>query len=152
MLPHPLDRLFFFICVSWIKFESIILPNIPKSFNTLFDFFFFRDPFSAHRQQMRAMFGPFGLDPFAVTPHMQPHRAPRRQVAALCRFSRSLSIKQKTWNNTDFVQSFSGWSSGSLWHDGNGEWLRYQLVYFFALTVLWCYRWVIYKWRKFLSY
>lgn len=43
----------------------------------------FRDPFSAHRQQMRAMFGPFGLDPFAVTPHLQPHRAPRRQVPAL---------------------------------------------------------------------
>lgn len=45
---------------------------------------------------MRAMFGPFGLDPFAVTPHIQPHRAPRRQVAALWRFSRSLSIKLET--------------------------------------------------------
>lgn len=41
-----------------------------------------RDPFAAHRQQMRALFGPFGMDPFAVAvaPQMQPHRAPRRQV------------------------------------------------------------------------
>ncbi|XP_041843742.1 myeloid leukemia factor 2 isoform X3 [Melanotaenia boesemani] len=36
------------------------------------------DPFAAHRQQMRSMFGPFGMDPFSLAPQMQPHRAPRR--------------------------------------------------------------------------
>lgn len=39
-----------------------------------------RDPFAAHRHQMRAMFGSFGMAPFGVTAPMQPHRAPRRQV------------------------------------------------------------------------
>ena len=29
---------------------------------------------------MRAMFGPFGMDPFALAPQIQPPRAPRRQV------------------------------------------------------------------------
>lgn len=69
---------------------------------------------------MRAMFGPFGMDPFAVTPHIQPHRAPRRQVAALEQiFIRQIENFKK--KNPDFVQSLSGWSSGSLRHDGNGE-------------------------------
>lgn len=40
---------------------------------------------------MRALFGPFGMDPFAVAPQMQPHRPPRRQVLiyadGLCVFS-----------------------------------------------------------------
>ncbi|XP_060905297.1 myeloid leukemia factor 2 isoform X2 [Labrus mixtus] len=39
------------------------------------------DPFAAHRQQMRVLFGPFGMDPFALAPQIQP-RAPRRQVTA----------------------------------------------------------------------
>ena len=29
---------------------------------------------------MRLMFGPFGMDPFALAPQIQPPRAPRRQV------------------------------------------------------------------------
>ncbi|XP_061675821.1 myeloid leukemia factor 2 [Syngnathoides biaculeatus] len=44
------------------------------------------DPFAAHRQQMRSMFGPFGMDPFALTPQIQPPRAPRRQAGALTPF------------------------------------------------------------------
>ncbi|XP_056902126.1 myeloid leukemia factor 2 isoform X2 [Takifugu flavidus] len=52
----------------------------------MMSFWYFRDPFSAHRQQMRAMFGPFGMDPFAITPHIQPHRAPRRQAGPLAPF------------------------------------------------------------------
>nr|XP_046255231.1 myeloid leukemia factor 2 [Scatophagus argus] len=47
---------------------------------------FLMDPFAAHRQQMRAMFGSFGMDPFALTPQMQPHRAPRRQAGPLAPF------------------------------------------------------------------
>lgn len=39
-----------------------------------------RDPFAAHRQQMRSMFGPFSMDPFALAPQIQAPRAPRRQV------------------------------------------------------------------------
>lgn len=39
-----------------------------------------RDPFAAHRQQMRSLFGPFGMEPFPLAPQMQPHRASRRQV------------------------------------------------------------------------
>lgn len=44
------------------------------------------DPFAAHRQQMRSMFGPFTMDPFALAPQMQPHRPPRRQAGALTPF------------------------------------------------------------------
>ncbi|XP_037532161.1 myeloid leukemia factor 2 [Nematolebias whitei] len=42
---------------------------------------FMMDPFAAHRHQMRSMFGPFGMDPFALAPQIQPHRAARRQPA-----------------------------------------------------------------------
>ncbi|KAK1895236.1 Myeloid leukemia factor 2 [Dissostichus eleginoides] len=45
-----------------------------------------RDPFAAHRQQMRMMFGPFGMDPFALNPAIQPPRAPRRQAGAMTPF------------------------------------------------------------------
>ncbi|XP_047454637.1 myeloid leukemia factor 2 isoform X2 [Mugil cephalus] len=44
------------------------------------------DPFAAHRQQMRSLFGPFGMEPFPLAPQMQPHRAPRRQAGALTPF------------------------------------------------------------------
>ncbi|XP_028280300.1 myeloid leukemia factor 2 [Parambassis ranga] len=44
------------------------------------------DPFAAHRQQMRSMFGTFGMDPFALAPQMQPHRPPRRQAGPLAPF------------------------------------------------------------------
>ncbi|KAM9722725.1 myeloid leukemia factor 2 isoform 1-T1 [Menidia menidia] len=44
------------------------------------------DPFAAHRQQMRSMFGPFGMDPFSLAPQIQPHRAPRRQAGPLAPF------------------------------------------------------------------
>ncbi|XP_077576202.1 myeloid leukemia factor 2 [Stigmatopora nigra] len=44
------------------------------------------DPFAAHRQQMRSMFGPFSMDPFALTPQIQAPRAPRRQAGALTPF------------------------------------------------------------------
>ncbi|XP_068615921.1 myeloid leukemia factor 2 isoform X1 [Brachionichthys hirsutus] len=44
------------------------------------------DPFAAHRQQMRALFGPFPMDPFALTPQIQPHRAPHRQAGTLAPF------------------------------------------------------------------
>lgn len=44
------------------------------------------DPFAAHRQQMRALFGPFGMDSFALAPQIQPHRAPRRQAGPLTPF------------------------------------------------------------------
>ncbi|XP_017270952.1 myeloid leukemia factor 2 [Kryptolebias marmoratus] len=42
---------------------------------------FMMDPFAAHRHQMRSMFGPFGMDPFALAPQIQPHRPARRQTA-----------------------------------------------------------------------
>ncbi|KAM6935372.1 myeloid leukemia factor 2 isoform 2-T2 [Lycodopsis pacificus] len=47
------------------------------------------DPFAAHRQQMRLMFGPFGMDPFALAPQIQAiqaPRAPRRQAGPLAPF------------------------------------------------------------------
>ncbi|KAM8825853.1 myeloid leukemia factor 2 isoform 2-T2 [Synchiropus picturatus] len=44
------------------------------------------DPFAAHRQQMRSMFGPFAMDPFALTPQIQAPRPPRRQAGALTPF------------------------------------------------------------------
>lgn len=122
------------IQVSQTKCVSIILPNIAVSFNRLF--WCFRDPFSAHRQQMRAMFGPFGMDPFAVTPHIQPHRAPRRQVisgtSATLRLwcKKPHSIKWRICNNTDFEWPLLGWSSGSLWHDGDGEQLHHLVSLF----------------------
>ncbi|KAG7474546.1 hypothetical protein JOB18_011920 [Solea senegalensis] len=43
------------------------------------------DPFAAHRQQM-SLFAPFGMDPFALAPQMQPHRVPRRQAGPLTPF------------------------------------------------------------------
>ncbi|XP_018527965.1 myeloid leukemia factor 2 [Lates calcarifer] len=46
---------------------------------------FMMDPFAAHRRQM-SLFGPFGMDPFALAPQMQPHRAPRRQAGPLTPF------------------------------------------------------------------
>ncbi|XP_004550853.1 myeloid leukemia factor 2 [Maylandia zebra] len=44
------------------------------------------DPFAAHRQQMRSLFGPFGMEPFPLAPQMQPHRASRRQAGPLAPF------------------------------------------------------------------
>ncbi|XP_028837614.1 myeloid leukemia factor 2 [Denticeps clupeoides] len=32
------------------------------------------DPFTAHRQQMRSLFGSFGIDPFPLSPQIQPPR------------------------------------------------------------------------------
>lgn len=43
------------------------------------------DPFAAHRQQMRSLFAPFGMEPYALAPQMQP-RPPRRQAGALTPF------------------------------------------------------------------
>ncbi|KAL4616773.1 myeloid leukemia factor 2 [Arapaima gigas] len=44
------------------------------------------DPFAAHRRQMRSLFGPFGLEPFALSPQMQPPRAPHIQAGAMAPF------------------------------------------------------------------
>ncbi|XP_067366017.1 myeloid leukemia factor 2 [Channa argus] len=44
------------------------------------------DPFAAHRHQMRSMFGPFSMDPFALAPQIQPQRVPRRQAGPLTPF------------------------------------------------------------------
>lgn len=63
--------LHFTLCICVLVTQPSFKPSIFSS----------RDPFAAHRQQMRAMFGPFSMDPFAVAPQMQPHRAPRRQVS-----------------------------------------------------------------------
>ncbi|KAM6967791.1 myeloid leukemia factor 2 isoform 1-T1 [Aplochiton taeniatus] len=41
------------------------------------------DPFAAHRQQMRSLFGSFGFEPFPLTPQIQPPRAPHIQTGAL---------------------------------------------------------------------
>ncbi|KAJ8268358.1 hypothetical protein COCON_G00135300 [Conger conger] len=41
------------------------------------------DPFSAHRQQMRSMFGSYGFEPFSFTPQIQPPRNPPIQAGAL---------------------------------------------------------------------
>lgn len=38
-----------------------------------------RDPFAAHRHQMRSLFGSFGMDPFPLTPQIQ-HPRTRIQV------------------------------------------------------------------------
>lgn len=38
-----------------------------------------RDPFAAHRQQMRSLFGSFGMDPFPLVPQIQ-HPRTRLQV------------------------------------------------------------------------
>ncbi|XP_061573082.1 myeloid leukemia factor 2 isoform X2 [Cololabis saira] len=58
-----------------------------RFFNDGDDDLFMMDPFAAHRQQMRSMMGPFGMDPFALAPQMHPHRAPaRRQATALAPF------------------------------------------------------------------
>lgn len=40
-----------------------------------------RDPFAAHRHQMRSLFGSFGMDPFPLTPQIQ-HPRTRIQVRA----------------------------------------------------------------------
>lgn len=37
---------------------------------------FLRDPFAAHRRQMRSVFGSFGFDPFPLNPQIQTARAP----------------------------------------------------------------------------
>lgn len=45
------------------------------------------DPFAAHRQHMRSMFDPFGMDPFALAvPQMQAPRPARRQASPLTPF------------------------------------------------------------------
>lgn len=67
---------------SLLQYDGLLLLTIINCFNTILpkSVFSFRDPFAAHRQQMRLMFGPFGMDPFALTPQIQAPRAPRRQV------------------------------------------------------------------------
>ncbi|KAM9309712.1 myeloid leukemia factor 2 isoform 2-T2 [Pholidichthys leucotaenia] len=47
---------------------------------------FMMDPFAAHRQQMRTMFEPFGMEPYALAPQIQPHRPLRRQAGPLAPF------------------------------------------------------------------
>lgn len=80
----------------------------------------YRDPFAAHRHQMRAMFGSFGMAPFGVTAPMQPHRAPRRQVTdGSAQIIISLSIYIYIENKS--LSFPPGGTSGSLWHDGDGE-------------------------------
>uniref|UniRef100_A0A3B4UHC6 Myeloid leukemia factor 2 n=1 Tax=Seriola dumerili TaxID=41447 RepID=A0A3B4UHC6_SERDU len=61
------------------------------------------DPFAAHRQQM-SLFSPFGMDPFALAPQMQPHRAPRRQVTC-CSFDGFYSCERMS--GTPNCQTFS---------------------------------------------
>uniref|UniRef100_W5MKR1 Myeloid leukemia factor 2 n=1 Tax=Lepisosteus oculatus TaxID=7918 RepID=W5MKR1_LEPOC len=39
------------------------------------------DPFTAHRQHMRSLFGSFGFDPFPLSPQIQPSRTPQIQAA-----------------------------------------------------------------------
>ncbi|KAJ8334428.1 hypothetical protein SKAU_G00400670 [Synaphobranchus kaupii] len=41
------------------------------------------DPFSAHRQQMRSIFGSYGFEPFPFAPQIQPPRNPHIQAGAL---------------------------------------------------------------------
>lgn len=41
-----------------------------------------RDPFAAHRHQMRSLFGSFGMDPFPMTPQIQH---PRTRIQVLIR-------------------------------------------------------------------
>ncbi|XP_034030383.1 myeloid leukemia factor 2 [Thalassophryne amazonica] len=47
---------------------------------------FMMDPFAAHRQQMRSLFGPLAIEPFPLAPHIQPHRAPRQQAGPVTPF------------------------------------------------------------------
>ncbi|XP_036371524.1 myeloid leukemia factor 2-like [Megalops cyprinoides] len=47
---------------------------------------FMMDPFSAHRQQMRSLFGSFGFEPFPFAPQLQPPRNPHLQAGALSPF------------------------------------------------------------------
>ncbi|XP_069038654.1 myeloid leukemia factor 2 isoform X2 [Lepisosteus oculatus] len=42
---------------------------------------FVMDPFTAHRQHMRSLFGSFGFDPFPLSPQIQPSRTPQIQAA-----------------------------------------------------------------------
>uniref|UniRef100_A0A8C6K6E7 Myeloid leukemia factor 2 n=1 Tax=Nothobranchius furzeri TaxID=105023 RepID=A0A8C6K6E7_NOTFU len=67
-------------------------------------FFFFRDPFAAHRHQMRSMFGPFAMDPFALAPQIQPHRAARRPAGPLAPFG-MMGMERMT--GTPNCQTFS---------------------------------------------
>ncbi|KAJ8354950.1 hypothetical protein SKAU_G00225170 [Synaphobranchus kaupii] len=41
------------------------------------------DPFAAHRQQMRSLFGSFGFEPFPLTPQIQAPRSPHLQAGAM---------------------------------------------------------------------
>uniref|UniRef100_A0A3P8S7H8 Myeloid leukemia factor 2 n=1 Tax=Amphiprion percula TaxID=161767 RepID=A0A3P8S7H8_AMPPE len=59
---------------------------------------FMMDPFAAHRQQMRSLFGPFGMDPFPLAPQIQPHRAPRRQAGPLAPFG-MMGMVSSSFNN-----------------------------------------------------
>ncbi|XP_066568403.1 myeloid leukemia factor 2 [Amia ocellicauda] len=43
---------------------------------------FIMDPFAAHRQQMRSLFGSFGFEPFPLTPQIAPARSPQIQALA----------------------------------------------------------------------
>lgn len=53
------------------------------------------------------MFGPFGMDPFAVTPHIQPHRAPRRPVIAATSATLHLRCKNLTALNGQFLTTLT---------------------------------------------
>lgn len=75
--------------ISHLSFHHDISNSFPYSL--LFFFFmictlseklflFCRDPFAAHRQQMRSLFGSFGYEPFPLSPQIQPPRAPHLQV------------------------------------------------------------------------
>ncbi|XP_064166771.1 myeloid leukemia factor 2 isoform X1 [Anguilla rostrata] len=44
------------------------------------------DPFAAHRQQMRSLFGSFGYEPFPLTPQIQAPRSPHLQAGAMAPF------------------------------------------------------------------
>lgn len=66
--------------------RTLILLGILSVLSTA-DFFFsprfLRDPFAAHRRQMRSVFGTFGFDPFPLNPQIQSARAPMQvQVRA----------------------------------------------------------------------
>ncbi|KAJ8392909.1 hypothetical protein AAFF_G00071130 [Aldrovandia affinis] len=47
---------------------------------------FVMDPFAAHRQQMRSLFGSFGFEPFPLTPQIQAPRTPHLQAGAIAPF------------------------------------------------------------------
>lgn len=64
-------------------FEDYKINNLcfQKHFMTINDMHYVhhRDPFAAHRHQMRSLFGSFGMDPFPLTPQIQ-HPRTRIQV------------------------------------------------------------------------